>query len=218
MKQRTIVITAAAVLIAVFAAAAQWYGSYQAQQAAQRASENQQSLVRFHAPSIGNAAARVHIVEFLDPACGTCAAFYPFVKKMMAANPNDIRLSVRYAPFHEGSDEVVKVLEASRKQGKYWQALEALLASQPAWVQNHRANVDMVWPYLARAGLDTQRLRNDMQSAETVRLISQDVQDAKTLNVTKTPGYFVNGRPLEPFGYEQLRTLVDEELLASSKG
>jgi len=218
MKQRTIVITAAAVLIAVFAAAAQWYGSYQAQQAARRASENQQSLVRFHAPSIGNAAARVHIVEFLDPACGTCAAFYPFVKKMMAANPNDIRLSVRYAPFHEGSDEVVKVLEASRKQGKYWQALEALLASQPAWVQNHRANVDMVWPYLARAGLDTQQLRGDSQSAETARLISQDVQDAKTLNVTKTPGYFVNGRPLAPFGYEQLRTLVDEELIATSKG
>jgi hypothetical protein len=37
------------------------------------------------------------------------------VKKMMAANPQDIRLSVRYAPFHPGSQEVVKVLEATRR-------------------------------------------------------------------------------------------------------
>lgn len=218
MKQKTIFITAAILLVAVFAGAAQMYRSQQAQQAAQRATQNRESLVRFHAPTVGNAAARVHIVEFLDPACETCAAFYPLVKAMMAANPNDIRLSVRYAPFHQGSDEVVKVLEASRKQGKYWQALEALLASQSAWAQNHRANVDLVWPHLARAGLDTERLRSDMQSPEIARLISQDVQDAKALKVQATPEYFVNGRPLPSFGADQLRQLVADELAATSKG
>jgi hypothetical protein len=31
----------------------------------------------------------------------------------MAASPDEIRLTVRYAPFHRGSDEVVKVLEAT---------------------------------------------------------------------------------------------------------
>jgi protein-disulfide isomerase len=194
------------------------YKSQQAQASAQRAAQNKESLVRFHAPSIGNAAARVHVIEFLDPACGTCAEFYPLVKKLLAANPNDILLSVRYAPFHPGSDEVVKVLEASRKQGKYWQTLETLLASQPAWVQNHRANVDLVWPQLARVGLDTDRIRSDMQSTEIALQISQDVQDAKTLNVTMTPEYFVNGRPLPSFGFDQLRTLVDEELYAASRG
>lgn len=217
MKQKTILITAIVLLVAVFAGAAQLYSSQQAQQAAERAAQSRESLVRFNAPSIGNPAARVHIVEFLDPACGTCAAFYPLVKKMMAANPADIRLTVRYAPFHQGSDEVVKVLEASRKQGKYWQALEALFASQPAWVLNHQAHVDLVWPHLVRAGLDIERLRSDMQSPEIARLIAQDVQDARTLNVTKTPEYFVNARPLPSFGYEQLRTLVGDELVATSK-
>jgi protein-disulfide isomerase len=216
MKQKTVLITAIVLLVAVFAGAAQLYRSQQEQQAAQRAAQTKETLVRFHSPSIGNAAARVHIVEFLDPACGTCAAFYPLVKKMMAAYPADIRLSVRYAPFHQGSDEVVKMLEASRKQGKYWQALEAVLASQPAWVQNHQANVDMVWPHLARAGLDTERIKSDMQSSEIARLISQDVQVARTLKVTKTPEYFVNGRPLPSFGYEQLRTLVEDELVATN--
>jgi protein-disulfide isomerase len=217
MKQKTIFITAVVVLAVLFAGAAQLYRSTQARQAAQSAAQNKEALIRFHAPTLGKADAPVHIVEFLDPACETCAAFYPLVKQMMAANPNGIRLSVRYAPFHRGSDEVVKVLEASRKQGKYWQALEVLLASQAAWVQHHAANVDLVWPHLARAGLDTERIRSDMQSPEIARLISQDLQDAKTLNVTKTPEYFVNGRPLPSFGYEQLRELVQDELARSGR-
>jgi len=218
MKQKTIFITAAILLVALFAGAAQLYRTQKAQQAAQSAAQNKEVLVRFHSPSIGNTDARVHIVEFLDPACETCAAFYPLVKKMMAANPSDIRLSIRYAPFHQGSEDVVRMLEASRKQGKYWQALEAVLASQPGWVQNHSARPDMVWPYLARIGLDTERIRSDMNSPEVVRAISQDVGDARTLKVTKTPEFFVNGRPLPSFGLEQLRDLVDEELRKQKAG
>jgi len=215
MKKKTIFITAIVLLALVFAGAVQLYRSNAATQAAQGAAQKKATLNRFGAPTIGNADAPVQIVEFLDPACGTCAAFYPLVKKMMAANPNELRLSVRYAPFHQGSDEVVKVLEASRKQGKYWEALEALLTTQSDWAQNHRADVNMVWPHLARVGLDTERLKNDMQSPEIVRLIAQDLQDAKTLNVTQTPEYFVNGRPLPSFGYDQLRELVQDELARS---
>ena len=217
MKQKTIFITALVVLAVVFAGGVQFYRSQKAGEAAQAAAKNKESLVRSHSPTLGKAGAPVHIVEFLDPACETCAAFYPFVKKMMATHPDDIRLTVRHVPFHQGSDEVVKMLEASRKQGKYWQALESLLAAQPAWVQNHRARSELAWPYLARVGLDIETLKRDMQSPEIAELISQDLMDAKTLNVTKTPEYFVNGRPLPSFGYEQLRGLVDEELAAASK-
>lgn len=70
--------------------------------------------MRLHSPALGRADAPVVIVEFLDPACGTCRDFYPFVKQMMAANPEKIRLVLRYAPFHQGSDRVVAMLEAAR--------------------------------------------------------------------------------------------------------
>jgi protein-disulfide isomerase len=218
MKQKTIFITALLLLAVVFAGGIQLYSSQRTEETARTAAKNKEALVRFHSPSIGKADAPVHIVEFFDPACGTCAAFYPLVKQLMAAHPDEIRLTVRYAPFHQGSDGVVKALEASRKQGKYWQALESLLAAQPAWVQNHHAHADLVWPYLTRVGLDMETLKSDMQSPDIARLISQDLEDAKTLNVTQTPEYFVNGRPLPSFGFEQLRNLVDEELATTSKG
>ncbi|NMG42229.1 thioredoxin domain-containing protein [Aromatoleum toluvorans] len=34
-----------------------------------------------HSPTLGKADAPVVIVEFLDPACETCRAFYPRVKE-----------------------------------------------------------------------------------------------------------------------------------------
>src|SRR5512139_434471 len=86
-----------------------------------------ESLEREHAATAGNRDAKVHIVEFLDPACETCREFYPVVKKMLADHPDQIRLSVRLVAFHKGSDFVVKALEASKKQGKFWQVLERVL-------------------------------------------------------------------------------------------
>lgn len=214
MKQKSIFIATAIILAILFFAAIQIYNGQQAERAEQATAQNQEALVRFGSPTIGNADAPVHIVEFLDPACETCSAFYPFVKKMMAAQPGKIRLSIRYAPFHQGSDQVVKLLEAARKQDKYWQTLEALLSSQSGWTQHHTARIDLVWPHLEGTGLDLDRLKNDMSAPEIVRLIEQDLSDAKTLGVTKTPEFFVNGRPLPSFGFEQLQKLVDDALKA----
>jgi protein-disulfide isomerase len=215
MKQKNIFIATAVILAILFAVGIQIYRGQQAERAA--SAQNQDALLRFGSPTIGNAEAPVHIVEFLDPACETCSAFYPFVKELMAAHPEKIRLTVRYAPFHQGSDQVVKALEAARKQGKYWQALEALLSSQSGWTQHHTARVDLIWPYLEGVGIDVARLKNDMNAPGIAQLIEQDLADAKTLNVTKTPEYFVNGKPLPSFGYEQLQQLVEEALAKAGK-
>jgi protein-disulfide isomerase len=216
MKQKNIFITAAALLVMAFIAGAFLYKNHRAEQAAQAVAQNREALSRFHAPTFGKADAPVHIVEFLDPACETCRSFYPYVKDLMAAHPDKIRLSVRYAPFHTGSDQVVKVLEAARKQGKYQQALEALLVSQPGWTQHHTAQVDLVWQHLDGLGLDMARLKNDMNLPEIARLIDQDLADAKTLNVTQTPEFFVNGQPLPSFGYDQLKKLVEQAVLSTN--
>ena len=215
MKQKTIFISAIVALAAVFAGGVYFYNGYKADQVAAAAAKNRAALIRPHSMTLGRAEAPVQVVEFFDPACETCAAFYPLVKKMVADNRDDIRLVVRYAPLHPGSDEVVKVLEAARKQAKYWQAVEALLASQSEWVQHHQARSELIWPVLVRAGLDAERLKADAHSPEVAANVGQDIADAKVLGVTQTPEFFVNGRPLPSFGYQQLRDLVDEERAAA---
>lgn len=214
MKQKTMFIVALAVLLVVFVAGTLVYTAKQENPAGAMSEAAVTALGRLHAPMLGPMEAPVVIVEFLDPACGTCAAFYPRLKQIMAANPGKIRLKVRYAPFHNGSDKVVAALEASRKQDKFWLALEALLASQDAWAPNHTPQIELALQQLGGLGLDMDRLRADMMAPEVARVIALDVADARTLNVTKTPEYFINGRPLPSFGFEQLTALINEELRA----
>jgi protein-disulfide isomerase len=212
MSRRTLFVVSVIAMLLVFAGGVLLYKSDRIQRWGKLIGQNQAALASAHSPSLGSADAKVHIVEFLDPACETCAAFYPQVKKMMAANPDRIRLSVRHLPLHNGSLEVVKILEASRKQGKYWPTLEAVLANQSRWVSNHTARPEMVWEVLGGAGLNLDQLRADMNSPEVARNLEQDRSDAKALNVTMTPEYFVNGRPLPDFGLAQLQALVRDAL------
>jgi len=170
------------------------------------------ALASEHAPTLGEASAKVHIVEFLDPACETCAAFFPIAKQYMAENPGKIRLSVRHVAFHDGSEFAVRVLEASRKQDRYWQTLEALLASQHRWAPNHVAQPDLIVGSIAGVGLNIDQLMADINAPDVTQRIQQDLSDAMALKVTATPEYFVNGRPMPSFGEQQLRTLINDAL------
>lgn len=209
-NKKTVFIVSAIVLLLVFVLGTLVYNRDKLDKSAKVAEQNLTFLAREHAPKLGPAEAKVHIVEFFDPACGTCREFYPMVKDLMKANRDKVRLSLRYAPFHAGSDNVVRILEAARKQDKFWQTLEAVLASQPFWAPNHKAEVGLVWPQLGNLGLDIERIKRDMYAPEIDSVITQDLADAKALNVTMTPEFFVNGRPLPDFGYEQLRNLVND--------
>jgi protein-disulfide isomerase len=215
--KKTLFIVALAALLVTFAAGTMFYYAMNEHQVAPLPDAKRAALVRMHSPTLGNIEAPVVIVEFFDPACETCAAFYPRVKEIIAANPGKIRLVLRYAPFHNGSDQVVALLEAARKQGKFWPALEALLATQAGWAPNHTPQVSLTWKHLEGLGLDLDRVKAEMTAPEIARVISQDIEDARILNVTQTPEYFVNGRPLPSFGFEQLKTLIDDALSAAPR-
>lgn len=217
MKRKTLFIAAAVALLAAFVLGTLAFRAERIDQSAQLAERHRANLVRMHSPVLGRADAPVVIVEFLDPACETCALFYPRVKALLAANPDKIRLVLRHAPFHNGSDQVVALLEAARKQGKFWPALEALLATQADWSPNHTPQVALALRNLQGLGLNLDQLQADAAAPEVASLIAQDLADARALNVSKTPEYFVNGRPLPSFGWEQLRTLVDDALRAAPR-
>lgn len=215
MKKQTVVSLSAIAMLLAFVAGAWWFRGQQAEKIASLAREGSSTLVADHAPTLGPKDARVEIVEFFDPACETCAAFHRPVKALLTAHPGKVRLVLRYAPFHRGADEVVKILEASRKQGKYWETLDLLFASQPRWAVHHEARPELIWPLLPHIGLDVDRIRTDMGDPALDALIRQDLADAAALGIRKTPGFLVNGKPLPSFGLRQLEDLVQAEIAAS---
>ncbi len=205
--------------IAIIAMVLGWYAYSQRALPAQVnvTASKQEQLVRFHSPSVGNASARVTIVEFFDPACEACRAFHPAVKEILRAYPEDVRLVLRYAPFHKGSDVVIKLLEAAKVQGKFLPVLDAVLEAQPQWASHTRPNTELAFLAAEKVGLNMERARVDMISPSLSKILEQEIQDITALKVTKTPTFFVNGKPLPSFGEDQLRLLVKQELQNTKK-
>ena len=214
MKKPTIVIASALVIALVFGGGAYYYKAQQAQEISKLAGAEESVFVRAASPALGTESAKVQLVEFFDPACEACRMMYPYVKSLMRANDGKLRLTLRYATFHEGSDYVVKVLEAARMQGQdlYWKALEAILANQATWAEHGRPNPLLVWDYLGGTGLDIQKAKQDMNDPRIAELLKQDAKDLATLKVNKTPSFFINGKPLTEFGQNQLRVQVENEI------
>jgi protein-disulfide isomerase len=215
MKKPVIFGLACLALILAFVFASSRYKGKEAERLGFLAQENASLFVRDHSRTLGSDDAKVYLVEFMDPACETCASFSPFVKRLMNANPGRIKLVLRYAPFHDNADYFVKILEAAGRQGKYWETLEIMYRSQPYWASHHNPQPQKIWRFLPEAGLNMEQLRKDMNDPAIAALIEQDLADAKTLNVRKTPGFFVNGRPLQVFGSQQLQDLVQSEIMAN---
>lgn len=211
-NKKILVVFTAFFLVLLFFIGSNFYKSYEREKLGFLAQENASLFIRDYSPTIGADDAKVFLVEFLDPACETCRTFYPFVKKLLSDNPGKIKLIVRYAPFHQGSPDVVRILEAARLQGKYWETLKFLFDYQSKWVRHHKAQVDQVWEILPELKLDIERLKKDMNTPNVIKIVEQDIRDAETLGVRKTPGFFINGNPLKRFGYEQLRNAIEDEL------
>jgi protein-disulfide isomerase len=215
MSKRVLVALTALIVVVAFAGGAFFYDRYSNTSAPTPVAS---SLIRPHSPVIGPAEAPVTIVEFFDPSCEACRAFYPIVKQIMAAFPNEVRLVLRYAPFHEGSDVAIAILEAAHFQQRFVPVLEALLANQPEWAVHGAPDLNKAWGFAAAAGLDVQSAKSMASSPVFRRALERDVADVKANNVRQTPTFFVNGKPLTNFGTQQLYDLVRTEVEQVRKG
>lgn len=217
MKRSAIVLLSAAAVLSVFLGAAVVYKYGVTTSEASVAKSNETFLVRDHAPVVGRKDAPVTIVEFFDPSCESCRAFYPAVKKILATYAGEVRLVLRYAAFHPGSDEAVRILEAARLQDKFVPVLEALLEQQPQWAVHGAPDLAKAWAAAGAAGLDLERARRDAGRPEFDEVLRKDAEDVKAAGVNGTPTFFVNGRPLPSFGQQQLEDLVASEVTAARR-
>ena len=215
MKKQHIAFLGASGLVLVFMLAIHFYTRQRADEIELMARNSAAPLVRDHSQSLGPADAKVVIVEFLDPACEACRDFAPHIKDLLALHTGKIRLVLRYAPFHQGSDTMVKILEAARKQGQYWETLQLMFDTQPHWASHHHPQPDKIWKFLSSAGLNIEKIRSDMNDPSILEILRQDIADVQTLGIRKTPSFFVNGKPLASFGLSQLKSLVAEQIAAN---
>ena len=216
MTRKTLVLVTLTAVLALFAIGAWFVSRPNVTPTATAAPvEQQDQLVRAYSPVLGRKDAPVTIVEFFDPACEACRAFHPIVKQILADNPDDVRVVMRYTPFHgEGSELAIKVLEAARLQDVFVPVLEALLENQPAWASHGAPAAERIMEIAGAAGLDTDAAANQIMSPSIVGVLNQNRADVEAVGIQGTPTFFVNGKPLPEFGAEQLLSLVQAEVEA----
>ena len=102
--------------------------------------------------------------------------------------------------------------EAANQQGKFWEMHDKIFENQ------REMSPQKYQEYAVEIGLDVERFKKDIVSAEVKRRIDADTQDAAKLGATGTPAFFVNGRYLsgaKPF--EAFKEVIDKELADKKK-
>ena len=217
MNRKPLLLSILAVVALVFVAAG-WFANRPAPvaEAAPLAPAQSEALLRVNSPILGAQDAPVTIVEFFDPACEACRAYYPVVKDIMAEHGDAVRVAIRYTPFHgAGSEEAIRVLEAARIQGVFEPVLEAILTEQPRWASHGAPEPGLILQIAETAGLNVEEAQSQMLMPGVVAIVNQDRADVETMGIQQTPTFFVNGKPVTPFGEAELRALVAAEVAAT---
>lgn len=176
--------------------------------------ETSAPLIREYSPILGPYDAPITIVEVFDPSCEACRRYYPIVKSIMVAHPDKVRVVLRYAAFHSGSAEAIRILELARRQALFQPVLEALFEEQEVWASDYAPQPEKAWDIAAKAGLDLEKAKRDPNLRAIRMVLHQDAADIAALGVSRTPTFFVNGKQLTDFGEQQLIDLVNSEVEA----
>lgn len=179
----------------------------QERQKAALATHQQELLNDPASPVSGNPAGDVTVVEFFDYRCGYCKRAASALTQLQQG---DARVRVVYKDFPilgETSELAAKAALASNLQGKHRAFHEALLATKDDLTK------EQLFRIAAEAGVDVNRLDQDMTRPEWQPILDRNRALAKTLGISGTPAFIV-GNDLVP-GALDLKTL--QELVAHKR-
>jgi len=156
-------------------------------------------------PMAGNPDGDVTVVEFFDYNCGYCKKAFEDVQTLVKEDKN-LRVVLMDMPIlSPSSQKMSEISLAAHKQGKYFEMHTALMDYRGS--QSESAFLKLA----EDIGLDMEKLKADMKSAEIQAAIAKTKQVAQALGIRGTPG-FVVGEKLYPgyVGIEALRNAIKD--------
>ncbi len=148
--------------------------------------------------SIGDANAKVQIVEFADMQCPGCASLHPTTKQILAKYATQVRYTFKHYPLaqHKNGQKASLATEAAGVQGQFAAFQDLLFTKQSEW--GELDNPDAYFTSLAQGlKLDLKKFQSDYTSATLLTKINRDVADGNTINVNATPSIYINGKKFE---------------------
>lgn len=165
-------------------------------------------LIRADSNKISTASATVILVEFSDFQCPACGAYYPIVSQVVKDFKDSMTFVYRNFPLtdlHPNAAIAAQAAEAAGIQGKYWEMHDLLFTRQSDWSASTSVR-DIFAGYAHTLGLDAEQFKKDIDSDAIKNRVTQDINDGKTLGISGTPTFYLNGikinNPATPADFE----------------
>ncbi len=142
----------------------------------------------------GSPNADVVVIEYGDFQCPYSARAHNVLSELQRRLGDRMALVYRHLPLadqHPYAEAAAEAAEAAAAQGKFWEMHDAIFENQDRL--DHSA-----LPAIAAAmGLDSARVQEEVVDACYRDRISQHADQARSLGVTGTPCFFINGERYE---------------------
>jgi protein-disulfide isomerase len=120
-----------------------------------------------------------------------------------------VRIVWKHFPLEMHKDAYLAHLAAAAagEQGKFWEFHDKIFGGQP------KIQRDFLVSYAKEVGLDMKRFEEALAAARAKPLVEADLAEGRSLGLTGTPAFFVNGRFIAGArSFEDFAKLINEEL------
>ena len=162
-----------------------------------------------HLPALGNAAAKVTIVEFSDFQCPFCKSYIDDTHSQIKTKYIDtgkVKLVYRHFPLtsiHPNAYKAAIASECANGQNKFWEYHDILFKNQETWSPQTAADASTSFvSYAQQIGLDTDLFQSCIDSEKDKKGVDDDMSAGNKAQVDGTPAFFINGYRLigaQPF-------------------
>ncbi|HET9623139.1 MAG TPA: thioredoxin domain-containing protein [Kofleriaceae bacterium] len=208
------------------------YGQQKAQQQAQEAQEPAEDAMfavnvadDIKAGQVdGPASAPVTVVKAFDFACPYCQRMSGPMEEIVKEYNGKVRVVYTNLVVHPPAKEAHLASCAAAKQGKYMQFKNSFWEKgYMPYAQSKGQDVaklgdDNIYAIAKDVGLDVEKLKTDMKSADCESRITNDMNELQKFHVQATPTFFVNGKFIGgAIPKEQFKKIIDEKLAEAEK-
>jgi protein-disulfide isomerase len=174
----------------------------------------------------GPASATVTIVKAFDFACPYCQRVSSTMEELVKEYNGKVRVVYANMLVHPPARPAHLASCAAAKQGKYMTFKDAFWDkgfgpySASGGQDTSKLGEDNILAISKDLGLDTAKLKADMNSPECAARIQSDMQEMSKFHVGSTPTFFINGKYVNgALPKESFKQIIDEQLkLADASG
>lgn len=162
-------------------------------------------------PSFGPVDAPVTVIEFFDYHCGYCKRAFDGMKEIAQQHDGKVRtIFVEFPILREESGLAARAALAAAKQDKYMEAHEAFMTNR-GLLDQERIN-----ELAANVGIDVDQMLEDMKSPALNGMLAQYSAMARSVGISGTPAFIVNGTLVSGADMERVNSLVNAGLEKAS--